>query len=172
MLLGETFRWTGDADLARELEPAARRALAWLEGPGDPDGDGYLEFHRRSERGLEVQCWKDSWNSMLFRDGTNARSPLAVCEVQGYAYAARLALAEVARAAWGDDALADRLERDAAALREAFDRDFWIDRGRRLLRARARSRQAPGRQPDLERRAPAVDRHREARSACTRRRAP
>jgi glycogen debranching enzyme len=128
MLLGETFRWTGDAAFARSLEPAARRALAWIEGPGDPDGDGYLEFHRRSKRGLEVQCWKDSWNSMLFRDGTIARSPLAVCEVQGYAYAARLALAEVARAAWGDDVLADRLERDAAALREAFDRDFWIDR--------------------------------------------
>jgi glycogen debranching enzyme len=128
MLLGETFRWTGDVEFARALEPAARRALAWMEGPGDPDGDGYLEFHRRSRRGLEVQCWKDSWNSMLFRDGTIARSPLAVCEVQGYAYAARLALADVARGAWGDLGLAERLERDAADLRGRFDRDYWIER--------------------------------------------
>jgi glycogen debranching enzyme len=129
MLLHETWRWSGDDELVRELEPTARRALAWLEGEADLDGDGFVEFHRRSERGLEVQCWKDSWDSMQFADGTLARSPLAVCEVQGYAYAARVRSAELAREVWGDPELADRLERDAAVLRDRFDEAFWVERG-------------------------------------------
>ena len=107
ILLSETWRWSGDDQLARELEPTARRALAWLDEQADLDGDGFVEFHRRSERGLEVQCWKDSWDSMQFADGTLARSPLAVCEVQGYAYAARVRCAELAREVWGDPELAD-----------------------------------------------------------------
>jgi len=129
ILLSETWRWSGDDQLARDLEPTARRALAWLEEEADLDGDGFVEFHRRSERGLEVQCWKDSWDSMQFADGALARTPLAVCEVQGYAYAARVRCAELAREVWGDPALADRLERDAAALRERFDEAFWVERG-------------------------------------------
>jgi glycogen debranching enzyme len=129
VLLSETWRWSGDDELARELEPTARRALAWLEEEADLDGDGFVEFHRRSERGLEVQCWKDSWDSMQFADGTLALSPLAVSEVQGYAYAARVRCAELAREVWGDPELAARLERDAAALRERFDEAFWVERG-------------------------------------------
>jgi glycogen debranching enzyme len=129
MLLSEAWRWSGDDQLARDLEPAARRALAWLEEEADLDGDGFIEFQRRSERGLEVQCWKDSWDSMQFADGTLARAPLAVCEVQGYAYAARIRCAELAREVWGDPELADRLERDAAVLRERFDEAFWVERG-------------------------------------------
>ena len=127
MLLGETYGWTGDADLARELEPSARRALAWLEGAADLDGDGYVEFRRRSERGIEIQTWKDSWNSQLFADGRQAETPIAAAEVQGYAYAARLAVARLARVCWGDEALAGRLERDAARLKERFNRDFWVE---------------------------------------------
>ena len=129
VLLSETWRWSGDDQLARDLEPTARRALAWLEEEADLDGDGFVEFHRRSERGLEVQCWKDSWDSMQFADGTLAHTPLAVCEVQGYAYAARIRCAELAREVWGDPELADRLERDAAVLRERFDEAFWVERG-------------------------------------------
>ncbi|HVQ94563.1 MAG TPA: glycogen debranching N-terminal domain-containing protein [Mycobacteriales bacterium] len=127
LLAAQTWRWTGDAALLRELEPALRAALSWMDGPADLTGRGYLEFHRRSAAGLEVQSWKDSFNAMLFADGRRAESPIAGCEVQGYAYAARLGLAEIARAVWADPALATRLESDAAALKARFHRDFWVD---------------------------------------------
>ncbi|HST64008.1 MAG TPA: glycogen debranching N-terminal domain-containing protein [Mycobacteriales bacterium] len=128
MLAAETWRWTGDDELVRELEPALRAAMGWIEGPADLTGRGYVEFQRRSEHGLAVQTWKDSpITSMRFADGSPASAPLAVCEVQGYAYAGRLGLAEIARAVWHDEPYADRLERDAAALRQRFDRDFWVD---------------------------------------------
>ncbi len=126
ILLDEYERWTGDTDLVRQLEPAARAALAWIEGPGDPDQDGYLEYRTRSPEGLRSQCWKDSWNSILFADGNLAEPPIATCEIQGYAYDARRRSARLAREVWGDSDLADRLERDAAALRERFHRDFWL----------------------------------------------
>jgi glycogen debranching enzyme len=125
ILLDEYERWTGDRDLVAELEPAARAALAWIEGPGDPDGDGYLEYQTRSPVGLRNQCWKDSWNSICFADGRLAEPPIATCELQGYAYDARLRLARLARQVWDDPELAGRLERDAAALKERFNRDYW-----------------------------------------------
>jgi glycogen debranching enzyme len=128
ILLDEYERWTGDRDLVTELEPAARAALAWIEGPGDPDGDGYLEYRTRSPVGLRNQCWKDSWNSICFADGHLAEPPIATCELQGYAYDARRRLARLAREVWGDAALAEGLERDAAALAERFQRDFWSER--------------------------------------------
>ena len=127
ILLDEYERWTGDTALVKRLEPAARAALAWIEGPGDLDGDGYLEYRTRSPRGLANQCWKDSWNSMLFADGHVAEPPIATCEIQGYAYDARVRMARLARDVWDDAALAVRLEADAAALAERFDRDFWCD---------------------------------------------
>jgi glycogen debranching enzyme len=128
MLAAETWRWTSDDELARELEPALRAAMSWIEGPADLTGRGYVEFQRRSEHGLAVQTWKDSpITSMRFADGSPASAPLAVCEVQGYAYAGRLGLAEIARGVWHDEPYADRLERDAAALRQRFDRDFWVE---------------------------------------------
>ena len=134
VLLDEYERWTGDRELVRRLEPAARAALAWIEGPGDPDGDGWLEYRTRSPKGLRNQCWKDSWNSMCFADGHLAEPPIATCEIQGYAYDARRRLARLAREVFGDPALADRLEADAAALKRRFDRDFWSDaRGHYVL---------------------------------------
>lgn len=144
ILLEEYERWTGDAELVRELEESARAALGWIEGAADLDGDGYLEYRKRSTspRALENQCWKDSHNSMLFADGTQAEAPIATCEIQGYAYDARLRVARLARELWGDERLADRLERDAAELRERFDRDFWIDaRGHYALALDADKRQ-------------------------------
>jgi glycogen debranching enzyme len=125
ILLDEYERWTGDADLVRQLEPAARAAIAWMEGPADSDGDGYLEYRTHSPQGLINQCWKDSWNSMLFADGRIAAPPIATCEIQGYAYDARRRTARLARAVWHDDHLAGRLERDAAQLRERFNVDYW-----------------------------------------------
>ena len=125
ILLDEYERWTGDLELVRQLWPAARAALEWIEKHGDPDGDGYLEYRTRSPRGLVNQCWKDSRNSMLFADGRVAEPPIATCEIQGYAYDARLRTARLARLAFGDEALAARLEADAARLRERFNQDFW-----------------------------------------------
>ncbi|MEV0459312.1 amylo-alpha-1,6-glucosidase [Catellatospora methionotrophica] len=126
ILLDEYERWTADTALVRRLEPAARAAVAWMRGPADPDGDGYLEYRTRSSQGLVNQCWKDSWNSIMFADGKVAEPPIATCEIQGYAYDARIRTARLARDVWHDPAFADQLEDEAAALRERFNTDFWI----------------------------------------------
>ena len=128
ILLDEYERFTGDADRVRRLEPNARAALAWIDEYGDRDGDGYVEYERRNtETGLENQCWKDSWNSILFADGSLASLPRATCELQGYAYDARRRGARLAREVWQDDTLGDRLERQSEELKASFNRDFWIE---------------------------------------------
>jgi len=126
ILLDEYERWTGDVDLVRTLEPNARAALNWIDHFGDRDGDGYIEYERKTNLGLENQCWKDSWNSILFHDGTLAPTPRATCELQGYAYDARLRCARLARDIWKDEALAAKLETQAADLKRKFNQDFWI----------------------------------------------
>jgi glycogen debranching enzyme len=127
ILLDEYHRWSGDDELVRELEPNARAALAWIDESGDSDGDGYVEYECRNQAtGLVNQCWKDSWDSMQFADGSRARGPIATCEIQGYVYDARRRSARLAREVWADPALAERLERQAADLRERFRRDFWM----------------------------------------------
>jgi glycogen debranching enzyme len=127
ILLDEAVRWAGDATLARDLEKEARAALEWIDRHGDRDGDGYVEYERRNvDSGLENQCWKDSWNSILFSDGTLADTPLATCEIQGYVYDAKIRAARLAREHWGDPELAERLESEAAALKRRFNEDFWI----------------------------------------------
>ena len=130
ILLDEYHRWTGDDLLVRDLEPAARAALGWIERYGDRDGDGYLEYAARATQGLANQGWKDSDDAIRFADGRVAEGPIATCEHQGYAYDARLRLARLARTALGDRRLARRLERDAAALRRRFNSDFWDARRR------------------------------------------
>ncbi|MGH2515942.1 MAG: amylo-alpha-1,6-glucosidase, partial [Ktedonobacterales bacterium] len=82
ILLDEYERWSGDAELVRQLEPNARAALEWIDHYGDRNGDGYIEYARKMETGLENQCWKDSWNSILFADGTLSKLPRATCEIQ------------------------------------------------------------------------------------------
>jgi glycogen debranching enzyme len=130
ILLDEYERWSGDTDLVVELEPQARAALDWLEHHGDLDGDGYLEYQRRNlDSGLENQGWKDSWDSIVYPDGELASLPRATCELQGYAYDARLRTARLAREVWHDTATADRLERDAADLKARFNSDFWVAEG-------------------------------------------
>jgi glycogen debranching enzyme len=130
IVLDELERWTGDAELVRRLEPNARAALSWIDLHGDSDGDGFVEYERRNkETGLVNQCWKDSKNSMLFADGTLARPPIAVCEIQGYVYDAKRRAARLAREIWGDDELARRLEGEAAELRRRFHEAFWVADG-------------------------------------------
>jgi glycogen debranching enzyme len=127
VLLSELWRWSGDDSIVRELEGAARRALAWIDSFGDRDGDGFVEYLRRGTHGIDNQNWKDSYNSMVFHDGVLAHAPIAPVEVQGYVYDAKLRSAELARRVWGDEETAVRLEREAALLRERFDAAFWVE---------------------------------------------
>ncbi|SCL27391.1 glycogen debranching N-terminal domain-containing protein [Micromonospora inyonensis] len=130
ILLDEYERWTGDAAVVREFEDEARAALHWIDEYGDIMGDGYVWYQRRNERtGLENQCWKDSPTAISFRDGRLPSLPRATCELQGYAYDAKIRGARLAREFWHDPAYADRLEREAADLKERFNRDFWIADG-------------------------------------------
>jgi glycogen debranching enzyme len=126
VLLDEYERWTGDGDLVRALEPKARLSLKWIDEYGDRLGNGYVSYKRREDTGLDNQCWKDSWNSILFRDGTLSKVPRACCEIQGYVYDAKMRCARLARQFWNDGAFADRLEREAASLKARFNRDFWM----------------------------------------------
>jgi glycogen debranching enzyme len=125
-LAGQYYERTGDLDFIRQIWPNIERALEWLAGYGDRDGDGFVEYQRRTERGLVHQGWKDSDNSVFHSDGSLAQGPIALCEVQGYVYAAKLHAAELARAI-GDPARADKLGREAGALRQRFERAFWCE---------------------------------------------
>jgi glycogen debranching enzyme len=126
VLLSEQWRWSGDDGLVLELEHPARRALDWIDSSGDRDGDGFVEYLRRGSHGIDNQNWKDSYNSMVFHDGSLARAPIAPVEVQGYVYDAKLRMAELARCVWRDEEAAERLEGEAATLRERFDAAFWL----------------------------------------------
>lgn len=130
VLLDEYERWTGDTDLVRELEGEARAALHWIDAYADLQGNGYISYQRRNaETGLENQCWKDSWDSISYRDGTLPGFPRATCELQGYAYDAKMRGARLAREVWHDPVLARRLEKQAADLKQRFNRDFWVADG-------------------------------------------
>jgi glycogen debranching enzyme len=127
VLLSEVFRWTGDIALVRDLKGPALRALDWIDRYGDMDGDGFVEYERRTPHGIVNQSWKDSNDSQRFRDGRVGQAPIAPCEVQGYVYDAKRRCAELAREIWRERALADRLEQEASVLRRRFDEAFWID---------------------------------------------
>jgi glycogen debranching enzyme len=127
VLLDEYERWTGDHNLVRTLEYEARAALNWIDEYANLMGNGYVSYQRRNEQtGLENQCWKDSWDSISYHDGRLPGVPRATCELQGYAYDAKRRGARLARTFWHDAAFADKLEREAADLKQRFNRDFWI----------------------------------------------
>ena len=130
MLLAECLRWGGDPERVRRLLPAADEALAWVENYGDRDGDGFVEYRRATDRGLSNQGWKDSFDAISDRAGRLAESPIALCEVQGYVYAAYLARAYLAETLDGDATGAAAWRATAAGLRNAFHERFWLpDRG-------------------------------------------
>ncbi len=124
-LLAETWRWTGDLDVVRTLLPHAEAALAWIERHGDLDGDGFVEYRRRSPHGLDNQGWKDSHDSVRFADGRLAEGPIALCEVQGYVYQAWRGMADLYEALERRPA-ALALRRRAEAFRRRFDAAFWM----------------------------------------------
>ena len=126
VLLGATFDWTGDRELVDRLWPNAMAALDWIDHWGDRDGDGFVEYERRSERGLLNQGWKDSGDAVRDRTGVEAVAPIALAEVQGYVYDAKRRLAGLARMR-GEDALAQRLDADADTLAARFEAAFWVE---------------------------------------------
>jgi glycogen debranching enzyme len=125
ILLSETYNWTADEQLVRDLLPAAHRALEWIDRYGDKDGDGFVEYQRRSPKGLINQGWKDSWDANMHRDGKVAEPPIALCEVQGYVYEAKYRMSSLLRT-FGDTQTADRLRREATELAKRFDKAFWM----------------------------------------------
>ncbi|MFI5041411.1 MAG: glycogen debranching N-terminal domain-containing protein [Acidimicrobiales bacterium] len=126
MLLGELRRWGLAREIVDQLLPHADRALEWIVNHGDRDGDGYVEYQRTSDRGLQNQGWKDSFDGVRFANGDIPRAPIALCEVQGYVYGAYLARAHFADEL-GDAAVARRWRSRAAELKRRFNRDFWLE---------------------------------------------
>jgi len=126
VLAGAYYRRTADLPFIANIWPHIERALAWIDNDGDVDGDGFVEYARRSSRGLSSQGWKDSVDSVSHHDGTLAAGPVALCEVQGYVYAARRAAAQLAHAL-GFEHRALELERRAEILRDRFERVFWSE---------------------------------------------
>jgi glycogen debranching enzyme len=125
MLLADYCAWTGDVRLARELLPSVRLALDWMDVYGDPLNSGFLSYEKRSARGLVNQGWKDSWDANVHEDGTLAQAPIALAEVQGYAYAAWTRLAPILDSL-GESELAATLRSRASALKTAFHDAFWL----------------------------------------------
>ena len=125
ILLSETFNWTANEELVEELLPNAYAALEWIDKYGDLDDDGFVEYQRRSPKGLVNQGWKDSWDANVHRDGTIAKTPIALCEVQGYVYDAKYRMSSLLRT-FGDVKTGDRLKRESAELAKRFDRAFWV----------------------------------------------
>lgn len=126
ILLHETWRWTGDEALARQLMPHAERALRWIDEYGDLDGDGFVEYARTSDRGLVNQGWKDSGDGVPYPDGRLPVPPIALVEVQGYVCDAKLRMAQLFEAL-GRRTDAERLRREATNLRERILERFWLE---------------------------------------------
>jgi glycogen debranching enzyme len=126
IVYGQHLRWTGDVDFARKLLPAAEEALNWIDEFGDPDGDGFVEYKTRSARGIRNQGWKDSFDSVVHADGRLAEPPIALSEVQGYVYLAKMRMADV-YTALGDERKAEWLRASAHELRKRFNEAFWME---------------------------------------------
>jgi glycogen debranching enzyme len=128
ILVGKHSTWTGETRLFEELRPQIDAALNWMEQYGDVDRDGYVEYSCKIEKGLANQGWKDSGDGIVNADGSLAEPPIALVEVQGYAYEAKIQMAKLFRRC-GEVERAAELERSAQTLCEQFDRDFWLPRG-------------------------------------------
>src|SRR6185369_13366177 len=124
ILAGQYVQTSGDIDTLKDLWPAMERALAWIDGPGDADQDGFVEYHRATEQGLANQGWKDSNDAVFHADGRLAEGAIALAEVQGYVYAAKRMAAGCARRI-GHETEADKLAAQAKKLAEQFEASFW-----------------------------------------------
>ncbi|MBV9171974.1 MAG: amylo-alpha-1,6-glucosidase [Chloroflexi bacterium] len=126
IVLHETWRWTGDDSVVRAHLDTARRCLEWIDNYGDLDGDGFQEYRTRSSQGYENQAWKDSWDAVMYPDGTLVKQPKALVELQGYVFDARMRMAEIFDHL-GDAAGAEKLRGAAMTLRDRFEEAFWCD---------------------------------------------
>lgn len=124
MLSGAYLARTGDIATLETLWPNIQAAVEWMTSYGDRDGDGFIEYGRRAAEGLVNQGWKDSQDSVFHADGTLAKGPVAICEVQAYGYAARQAAADIAERL-GRREIAVELRRTAEHLKQSFDTAFW-----------------------------------------------
>jgi glycogen debranching enzyme len=124
LLAGAYAEHTGDSETLAELWPHVEAALGWIDGPGDPDGDGFIEYHRADDKGLVNQGWKDSYDAVFHAEGALAQGPIALCEVQSYVYAAKRLAARAARRL-GKYARADALDAEAVKLAARFEAAFW-----------------------------------------------
>lgn len=125
VVYGRVWSWTADREFAERLWPNAVRALEWIDRHGDADSDGYVEYRRKSKRGLDNQGWKDSRDGIVHADGSIPQPPIALVEVQGYVYDAKRQVARVARAIGHTD-VAEELEAQAEKLKRRFNEDFWM----------------------------------------------
>jgi glycogen debranching enzyme len=126
LLAGAYFRRTGDLLFVRQIWPNVQAALQWVDQCGDPDGDGFVEYKRRSKTGLVQQGWKDSNDSVFHSNGELAEGPIALCEVQGYVYRAKRYAAEIA-SALGNAKYGEKLQCQAEALKQRFEQRFWCE---------------------------------------------
>jgi glycogen debranching enzyme len=126
VVFGATFDWTGDRAFLDRYWPTALRCLDWIDRYGDRDGDGFVEYERKSARGLLNQGWKDSGDAIRDRDGNGPTMPVALAEVQGYVYDAKRRMAGLARLR-GETDLATRLSSEADTLRRRFEDAFWVE---------------------------------------------
>ncbi|AGB41491.1 glycogen debranching enzyme [Halobacteroides halobius DSM 5150] len=127
ILVAKYYRWTSDLSLVKELLPAIKKALHWIDEYGDQDGDGFIEYEASPELGYEVQVWKDSQDSMRHEYGAIANSPMAVSEVQGYAYRAKKDLAPILEQL-DEVELSRQLEQEAQELKANFEAKFWLEK--------------------------------------------
>ena len=126
MLAGAYYKRTGDRAFVESIWSNVQRALEWIDRYGDADGDGFVEYSRRSKHGLIHQGWKDSHDPIFHSDGTLAEAPIALCEVQSYVYAAKLAASDLALLL-GDGTAAQELKNQAESLRRRFEEIFWCE---------------------------------------------
>lgn len=126
LLLSEYVKWTGDLQIAEELQVHIERALNWIDQYGDRDGDLFVEYHQESSKGIANQGWKDSGDSIVHRNGEYAETPIALSEVQGYVYQAKIGIADLYEKL-GNSTKALELRKQAEGLKEKFEQEFWME---------------------------------------------
>jgi glycogen debranching enzyme len=126
LVLSEAYRWTGDVNLLQEYRKVAERCLKWIDQYGDLDGDGFQEYRTYSSLGYENMGWKDSWDAVVYADGSQVKQPKGLCELQGYVYDAKLRMAEMFEAL-GNAARAQELLQQAEILKQKFNEVFWME---------------------------------------------
>ncbi|HEV2280424.1 MAG TPA: amylo-alpha-1,6-glucosidase [Acidobacteriaceae bacterium] len=126
VLAAAYYQRTADAEFLRSIWHNVQAALDWIDRYGDRDGDGFVEYERQNDNGLVQQGWKDSSDSVFYKDGRLAKAPIALCEVQSYVYAAKMGIADVASELGYDD-MAQKLRRQAMELQGRFQREFWCE---------------------------------------------